>query len=85
MNNTLQRQRQLAGILSESLNLTEDRFSDSSDATAFMERIGAMLRDPKLVDWVNSTSDHYDSNAGELFSQAVQAYNQFLQAMYDAE
>ena len=61
-------------------------FTDSSEATAFMEKIEEMLNDPRLEAWIKATDNNLSSkfDFGAALEQVQFSYHDLLEEMYKA-
>ena len=61
-------------------------FSDSADATDYMEKIESMLKSAELKAWAKETDSNFSNvKTQKLLKIAEKAYSDFLEEMYSAE
>ena len=58
-------------------------FKDSVEATEFMEKIHAMLNDPRLAAWASVTDDNHATTTEQTLTCTVAHYNAFVNEMYE--
>lgn len=51
-----------------------DRFEDSSEATAHMDKIRVLLNDKRLTEWIDSTDAHFFTEARRELDKARAAW-----------
>ena len=64
--------------------MSDHRFEDSSDATGHIDTIGSMLADCRLVDWVKSTRDNFDTPGEAIdarYQKLLDAYDHFVSGL----
>lgn len=61
------------------------RFTDSSEATGFMEQLEAMLSDKRLGEWARSTDQNFDTNCMGRLQAARDKFAEMLEMMDSAE
>ena len=64
--------------------MAKKEFTDSVEATEFMEKLEDMINDPRLKDWANETDDNYGQNTANDLHKARKAYKKFMKKMFEA-
>lgn len=61
-----------------------ESFSSSDEATLFMEKIERDLGSSELSQWARDTDRNFGTDTADLLASAVDAYEKFIDAMYNA-
>lgn len=64
--------------------MARKEFSDSAEATDFMETLHGMLTDERLADWADATDDNFSTSTSQTLSVVRDKYTNFINEMYEA-